>query len=97
MLFSQTQPQPSQRAHFMRKQSLISLRLAPTPMRVFPIGIELANVVAVQRAHDGDPGEHRKGVPTHGSCPSLFFWAEWGAPGFAESMKQAREWTAQPL
>ena len=28
-------------------------------MRVFPIGIELANVVAVQRAHDADPGEHR--------------------------------------
>jgi hypothetical protein len=41
----------------LRKQSLISLRLAPTPMRVFPIGIELANVVAVQRAHDADARE----------------------------------------
>jgi hypothetical protein len=29
-------------------------------MRLFPLRIELANVVAVQRAHDADPREHHR-------------------------------------
>jgi hypothetical protein len=29
-------------------------------MMIFAIGIELANVVAVQRLHDADPREHRR-------------------------------------
>jgi hypothetical protein len=30
-----------------------------SPMMIFAIGIELANVVAVQCLHDADPREHR--------------------------------------
>jgi hypothetical protein len=29
-------------------------------MRLFPLRIELANAVAVQRAHDAGPGEHHR-------------------------------------
>jgi hypothetical protein len=38
----------------------IPLQLAPSPMRLFVLRIELANVVTVQSLHDADPGEHRR-------------------------------------
>jgi hypothetical protein len=31
-------------------------------MMIFPIGIKLPNVMAVQRLDDADPGEHRRAV-----------------------------------
>jgi hypothetical protein len=34
-------------------------------MSVFAVGIELANVAAVQSSHDADPGEHRRAVLLH--------------------------------
>jgi hypothetical protein len=36
------------------------LPLPPPPMMIFPVGIELPNVVTIQRPHDSDPGEHRR-------------------------------------
>jgi hypothetical protein len=35
-------------------------------MMIFPVGIELANVMAVQRSHDADARQHRRAAVAFG-------------------------------
>ena len=39
--------------------SSVPLQLAPAPVRLFSLRVELRDVVSVRCAHDADPGEHR--------------------------------------
>jgi hypothetical protein len=44
------------------RPSSVPRQLSPSPMMIFPIRIEMANVTAVQRPHDADARKHRRAV-----------------------------------
>jgi hypothetical protein len=53
------------RRESQRLPSSVSLQLATSPMMVFPIGVELPNVMTVQCLHDAEAGQPRKGLHVH--------------------------------
>jgi hypothetical protein len=46
--------------HSKATYSAIPLQLPLSPVRLFPIGLEFADIVPVKRPHHADPGEHRR-------------------------------------